>query len=172
MTTKKDVNVSELGQVFNEAMQAVIQAALEWKQKNTKEKLREKTFRLLDQNSDEIVLKLLGFNNSWSGKFELDHCNGRSGESAAGQYLRAVQSEAIMEWLKTVKLPDISASAKKSLIEEAKSRFRHKASDELRAKVDQFIEIEVQKMLKEVVSTDAVAGFQKLMNIIDQNQPK
>jgi hypothetical protein len=69
-------------------------AVEEWKAKNTKEVIKTTVTELLDKESKQLTLKLLGFEDRW-GKWEVDHCNGRGGESAAGDYLRIAQKTAI-----------------------------------------------------------------------------
>lgn len=63
-----------------------------------------------------IVGKLLGFDNRW-GRWELDHCNGSGGESAAGDFIRSVAQSEIKEWLTKMsgKLPELSNEVVKDL---------------------------------------------------------
>ena len=98
-----EVSLSSINPL-NDLLPVILSAIDKWKDKNKEDDITKKVHKLLDNNSDEITLKLLGFDNKW-GSWELDHCNGRSGESVAGDYLRKVQNQAIDDWLKQVKLP-------------------------------------------------------------------
>ena len=42
------------------------------------EYIEKRIHDMIDKSIDEIILKLMGFNTSWSGRdrFEIDHCNG------------------------------------------------------------------------------------------------
>jgi hypothetical protein len=68
---------------------------------------------LLDKHQQQIILKLLGFDTNYNGSWELDHCNGRAGNSAAGNYLSQIAREQIPIWLgqQLGKLPTLPASA-------------------------------------------------------------
>lgn len=74
----------------------------EWAaQFKTPEDVRAYVFGILDRRAETIVAKMLGFDNHFNG-WEVDHCNGRAGESAAGNYLRRRVGNAVGEWLDKV----------------------------------------------------------------------
>ena len=98
--------------VIDDAIPIIAEAVAEWKIRNSEEVLKRRVHALLDESSNEVVMKLLGFKESW-GKWELDHCNGRSGNSPAGEYLKNAQQGAIAEWLKTAALPKLPRSRHK-----------------------------------------------------------
>ncbi len=93
---------------LDELLPVIAQAVADWQAIHTPDAIKKRVTKLLDESREEIVFKLLGFDKSWEGKWKLDHCNARSGESAAGDYLRNVQADAIKEWLSTIPLPTIS----------------------------------------------------------------
>ena len=107
---------------LDEALPIILEAVMEWKQEHTPEKLKAKVKRLLDQNAQTVTLKLLGFNDHW-GEWALDHCNGRSGNSAAGDYLRKVQQEAIQEWMESISIPAITPDLKQKFKKEFQAEF-------------------------------------------------
>ena len=81
----------------------------EWHTRNQPQDIVEKIHKKLDKSRDEVLLKLMGFNkDSWNGAWALDHCNGRSGNSIAGDYLKSFQQDAINDWLSKVPLPKLS----------------------------------------------------------------
>lgn len=87
----------------------VINSALEsWHAANTPEAIREKVHKSLDNSSKEVVLKLLGFNSRWGNGWELDHCNGRSGNSIIGEYLKKTQEQILHEWFAKIPLPELN----------------------------------------------------------------
>ena len=62
------------------------------------ESLTREIIAQLNEERREIVLKLLGFNDSW-GKLEVDHCNGRDRESIVGKYLSGKARVAVQAWM-------------------------------------------------------------------------
>jgi hypothetical protein len=74
--------------------------------------------RLLDNKLQEVVGKLLGFDVRWGNEWEVDHCNGRAGDSAAGDYLREKCGAAVKEWLDKAagELPPLPKQAIKALV--------------------------------------------------------
>ena len=72
--------------------------------------------KTLENKRQEVICKLLGFNNSWH-EWELDHCNGRAGESEAGTWLRRRVGAGAAKWLEEQvgQLPDIPTKAIGSL---------------------------------------------------------
>lgn len=107
----------------------VINSALEsWHAANTPEAIREKVHESLNNSSKEVVLKLLGFNSRWGDSWELDHCNGRNGNSVIGEYLKKTQEQILHEWFAKIPLPELNkretAQLSKSFASAYKEAFR------------------------------------------------
>ncbi len=62
------------------------------------ESLTREIIAQLNEERREIVLKLLGFDDSW-GKLEVDRCNGRDRESIVGKYLHGQARAAVQAWM-------------------------------------------------------------------------
>lgn len=62
------------------------------------ESLTKEIIAQLNEERREIVVKLLGFNDSW-GKLEVDRCNGRDRESIVGKYLHGQARAAVQTWM-------------------------------------------------------------------------
>jgi hypothetical protein len=124
-----------------------------WLQKNTEERLTERVHHLLDENQKKIVLTLLGFENRWGG-WEIDHCNGRSGNTPVGEYISQTHEEAIKEWLSQVKLPTMTPTIKKQITQEME---RHYQS-------------EVRRRMHDVVVAKAQADVDTLMETINVDE--
>lgn len=95
------------------------QAAQEWIKK-TEPHIERHVHELLNAHVQEVVSKLLGFDNSYGEPWKLDHCNGRAGESAAGDWLRKRVGQAVYDWLdqQAQKLPSLPDKTAKSLREQ------------------------------------------------------
>lgn len=113
----------------------------------------------LDLNVKIIAASLLGFEHRW-GEWEVDHCNGRSGESAAGDYLREKCSEAIKEWLEDLggNLPPLPMSAKKSLVAAYHERLQHNVREILMARAKRDAEAIAEEIIAVAVEKQIEAG--------------
>lgn len=147
---------------------AVIAATVEtWKAKNTPQAIKEKTLELLNANSEEIVNKLLGFNkDSWDGKWKLDHCNGRSGNSAAGDYLRNTQAEAIKNWLSNVPLPKLSEKVLKEVSKEMEFAYVQAYRQQLKDLVTQKANADAEEAFDKLTDKDYQDGYFKTLSLI------
>ena len=148
------------------ALIPVIAATVErWQQEHTPKQIEAKVTRTLDNKSQEIILKLLGFNNHWD-RWELDHCNGRSGNSAAGDYMRKCHQEAIEKWITKLAMPvlpkDINQQLKKSL----QVQFNRSLEDALRNKVIAHAMEEANRMFKELEVPSLLDNYMQTLQLI------
>jgi hypothetical protein len=121
---------------IDELLPVIAQAVATWKLKNTPDKIKSKVTDLLDANSKEITMKLLGFSNNWNRGWELDHYNGRSSDSAAGDFIRSTQAEAIKEWLAQVSMPSLDTKTKNKLIKQAQATYEDYLGKAVRAAIE------------------------------------
>lgn len=167
-THTPSINLEELNPI-NDLLTTILKSIDQWKEKNSEEVLIQRVHKLLDANAETIVLKLLGFDNRWN-KWEIDHCNGRSGESAAGTYLRQVQQEAIQDWLKSVKLPELNKSLSSAMKKKLEADYKHYLNQFLY----EYAREEADKTAKEIVeslfSRSKVDGMFKLQQLIQGNK--
>lgn len=147
----------------------MVQAMDEWEREHTPEKMQKDVHALLNQSRDEIVRKLLGFNQSYGGKWELDHCNGRAGNSPAGEYLYNTLKPIINSWLGQVEMPTMTAQLRTKL----ESTMRQQFEDTLMRHAREAAQNEAHAVLKELrtelVKTDILAKFRATQQLI---QPK
>lgn len=108
-----------------------------------------------------VVLKLLGFENKWCDGWELDHCNGRSGNSFIGEELRGIlqpQAAALVQeltkdidWKK-----DINTKYQKQLLSSIHEEYNNHFNKEIR-KIKNQIHIQAQadanKLFPHIVQT-------------------
>ena len=115
-----------------------------------REKLKDDVSRRLDSRLEELISKYMGFNNHW-GKWELDHCNGRQGESAAGDFIKKEVATTCQEWLKKQagNLMDIKLTAN--------------AIASLRSYYIECLEREIRDTLKYKAVSDAQEAVRKML---------
>lgn len=158
------INLEELNPI-NDLLVTVLKSIDQWKEKNSEKALTQRVHALLDDNAETIVFKLLGFDNRW-GTWELDHCNGRKGESAAGDFLKQVQKAAIQDWLKSVKLPELnktlSAAMQKSLNQDYENFLRDYLNKYAREEADKT----AKEIIESLFSQSKVDGMFKLQKLI------
>lgn len=123
------------------------QAAQDWLKSNEPD-IERRVWALLNNHVQKIVVKLLGFDHHWGEDWELDHCNGRAGESAAGDWLRERAGEAVYAWLdqQAQALPNLPASAVKSLREEYARVFEREVRRLLSQKAVASAQAEVERI--------------------------
>lgn len=147
---------------------AIQDAVAKWKAANTPDVIAQETVQKLEEDKEEIILQLLGFEkDNWGdGKYKLDHCNGRSGESAAGDFIRRAQKNAINTWLASVVLPAMPEHLKENLIDAYNKEFQYQLIQQVEGQaatnaaklVDEFKETIVDKL-----NIDARIELEKLL---------
>lgn len=158
-TTKKSVLDSVLP-IINEAV-------TNWKLKNDREKLTRDVTMLLDKNSKEIVMKLLGFNITYDNKWALDHCNGRSGNSPAGDYLKEQQSEIIKGWLEKVAMPVMTPAELKKIAADAKHEYTYAFEKAIRVLVTDAANKDAADVMRSLTECKDVAAYLQAMRLIN-----
>lgn len=119
---------------LSEKAESAIKKALDtWVKDNLENEKLDKYINVkLNEAKDKIVMKLLGFDDRWSKGWEIDHCNGRSGNSAAGERLRARIGKKLDEWLNQVDLPEkIPQELMRNLKAEYETELRRSLSNEI-----------------------------------------
>ena len=168
MTQAPSINLEALNPI-NDLLSIVLKSIDKWKEKNSEEALTQRVHNLLDDNAETIVLKLLGFDNRWN-KWELDHCNGRSGESAAGDYLKQVQQEAIQDWLKKVKLPELNKTLSSVMKKELEADYKRYLSQYLYEYAREEADKAAKEIIQSLFSQSKVDGMFRLQQLIQGNK--
>lgn len=155
--------------IVDQMLPLIAETVQEWKNEHTGQRLKDRVKRLLNEHSEEVTMKLLGFNASWN-KWEIDHCNGRSGESAAGDFIRKHQSEAIHEWLTTVCLPVLDEKTKAQFQKQANQLYKETILYGLRKTVEQKAQKDLDALLKVVTTSDQVDNYIKTMQLLTSQE--
>jgi len=140
-----------------------------WRAINTPQQMHKQIHARLDKERDTIVLKLLGFDASYGG-FSLDHCNGRAGDSAAGDFLRKAQSEAIQDWLSTVVMPTLTDERRetilKSMVQHYESLFREGLKKAIAAKASE----DIKAVMDAVAKSNNIDKYLRVLGLIGADQ--
>lgn len=152
---------------LDEALEHIAQAVEEWKATNTPEVLKRRVKALLDANSEKITLKLLGFKVDYKGAWDLDHYNGSSGNSSAGEYLQKHQSEAIQEWLKHLSLPKLSAKAHNEISKKLQSEYHSQLLSNTWTVARDAADRDAKHLVEMVASSNHIDNYLKLVAIIN-----
>lgn len=159
-------------QPVNDLLGTIAQATEDWKAVNTPEVIKKRVFKQLTTASDEIVMKLLGFDCRWDKKWELDHCNGRAGDSAAGDFIRDANQDAIKEWLATVAMPQITPALQKRLQKMAQEEYESHITRHVRTAITARAEKDLNEFIHSLAETPSYEGFVKMRALITPNQTK
>lgn len=168
----------ELVNPIDDLLDHIALAIERWKAENTPETIEKKVRQLLDKNSDEVVMKLLGFDNHW-GNWEIDKANGKNTATQAGQYMAALHQEAIKNWFSQVKLPALPSKVIKSIEQDARRAYEY----ELKNKASELARVaattHATQLVTEFTSSRQVENRLKLMALLEpkeaqepNNQPK
>ena len=148
------------------ALIPVIATAVErWREDHSPKQIEAKVTRTLDNKSQEIILKLLGFNNHWD-RWELDHCNGRSGNSTAGDYMRQCHKDAIEKWLAKMTMPVLPKIINQQLKKSLQAEFNRSLEKALRDKVVAYANEEASRMFKELEVPSLLDNYMQTLQLI------
>lgn len=161
------MNNAEIKTGLTKVMTSIQDAFSVWIKKQTPQYIRETVRRELDKHHAEILRKLLGFDKNWN-KWELDHCNGRKGESTAGDYLRRHQLNAVMEWLEQVELPKVTAEMERNLKKEFRQDVNRALSRKLEVLADEFAEKEAEKLIKKYTKNFEIDSQLDLQHLLTE----
>ena len=151
---------------IDELLPVIAQAVATWKLKNTSDKIKSKVTDLLDANSKEITMKLLGFDNRWN-EWELDHCNNRSGNSAAGDFIRSTQAEAIKEWLAQVSMPTLDTKTKNKLIKQAQATYEDYLGRAVRAAIERKATADADLVIAHLTQSQQIDKHLQVLKLIN-----
>lgn len=102
---------------------------------------------------EDLALKMLGMDNRWGGKWEVDHCNGR--QHSIGDMLKQRANEAVSEFLKRAgdALPsiEIEGSLAEAMVKEYNDQVKRRMKEVLRDRAAQDVEDFVNAKLEHAI---------------------
>ena len=143
---------------YKDLIQIAKDAIDEWIRVNVLEEdaFKQRIKRELDKNQAQILMKLLGFNTNYGNTWELDHCNGRAGQSAAGDFIKSKMGEEVNKWLaeQTGKLPELPQDAITSLHKQYLEEVHYKLRDHIRHAAEEKANELAKLIIKDIESVD------------------
>ena len=175
MPRKKEtpqVDVTQLPNLAQMTASTIQEAYTEWMANNTPEKIKAQCTRTLDRSAEEILRKVLGFKKVWDNSWELDHCNGRSGNSVVGEYLKANQNAAVKAWLSQIPMPTLTKSMESSFARYAKEVFDRGVKQELTRLAEEYASEQAAKFFERIIQNQKAEFDQqlKLLELISQKK--
>lgn len=161
------MNNAEIKTGLTNVMESIQDAFSVWIKKQTPQYIKETVRRELDKDSAEILRKLLGFDKNWNA-WELDHCNGRKGESSAGDYLVKHQAAAVNEWLEQVELPKITKEMEKALQNEFIQDVHRTLARKLEIFANEFAEEEAQRLIDKYIKDFEIDSQLNLQHLLTE----
>lgn len=131
------------GKLVKEADEIIVRV-LETRRESLKSDLES----AIDEGLQVMLAKYLGFDNRW-GKWELDHCNGRSGNTAAGDFVKAEIQKVCPDYLKKQvgALPDLP----KETIADLKKYYLRQLESEVKRGLNDMAVQEGRKIAKQLM---------------------
>ena len=152
---------------MKEVIPLIEKAINEWHAKNQPEDIVEYIHKKLDKSRDEVLLKLMGFyKDNWKGNWVLDHCNGRSGNSIAGDYLRSVQQDAINDWLSKVALPKLSKTDSDRIAASFRAEYQRHLKRAVESYAQKKADEHARQLVDALVPTPAIDQYLQLKALI------
>ena len=152
---------------FKEMIPLVEDAINKWHNKNQPKGIVEYIHKKLDKSRDEVLLKLMGFNkDSWGGTWALDHCNNRSGNSIAGDYLKSVQQDAINDWLSKVALPKLTKTDSDRIAASFKAEYLSRLKRAVLAYAEKKADEHARQLVDALVPTPPIDQYVRLKTLI------
>lgn len=153
-----------------DALMPHIHTAFEnWFKENSPEQTQKRVYRELDNHKKEILLKLLGFNTSWGSQWELDHCNGRAGNSTAGDYLRQVMDQSIKDFLSEVTMPTLTATDKESIMSSCKSEYMQALKRNVSAAIAQTAKRDAEQLVQAICQPRGAESYLELLKLVTKD---
>lgn len=160
----------KLDKPANRMIFPILKAIKEWESENTPEVLEERVKKTLNENSKEIVAKLLGFNNHW-GKWEIDNCNGRDRYTEAGRRIVALHQKAVDEWFHEISDFKLTPKEKSAFRAAYKKSFFDMFTYHVRIAAEKQAEQVANDLVQEIVGTptSAIEKINRMLSLIEES---
>lgn len=146
----------------DEVFSLIAKATKEWQDKNKGDEITKAVFKRLDSSRDEVIAKLLGFDFRWN-KWELDHCNGRSGNSFIGKLFSEGIEKQVRDWVnKNTNDLNFSSELTKAMINDARREYKDALRQALRDEVHCQASAAAKKIIDELSGSQTLSVINEL----------
>lgn len=152
---------------IDEVLQHITTALEEWKQQQTPEVIKKQVFQKLDKGTEDILLKILGFERRYGDKWEIDHCNGRQGNTAAGDYLRACQDQAVKAWFEQIEMPAMTPALKKQLEAAYKKEYTWRVVRAVEDAAQERARKDAEELVDTLASSNNINNYLKTLKLLN-----
>ena len=149
----------------DDLLPVIAEAVEQWRTANDPATINSKVKRELDKSSKEIMIKLLGFSGDYRG-YSLDHCNGRSGNSPAGDFVIQAQAEAVRGWLRTVAMPELTEAEKKTMEASCHAHYAEQFKRSLNEQVRTKAKSDATELINQISQSNNLGKYQELLKLI------
>lgn len=148
-------------------------AITEWQNALSEEKIKKNVHKALNQSTDNLMLQLLGLESHTHSDgrrtWRVDHCNGRAGESAAGDILRKWQQDAIVDFFRDVGMPVLSELEKEDLKQEIKRRYMENMKSAIYSEVRAAASRDLSKLIQSISQETQLEDYKKVLSLLGTN---
>jgi hypothetical protein len=102
----------------------------------------------LESASNKILMKLLGFDSRYGNEWDLDHCNGRSGNSPIGQEVKKLVQGSIDEWMSKLQSEKIKPEISDLLMTKLSARYHSLLERELQIQITSLVKQNAFNMIE------------------------
>lgn len=123
-----------------------------------------------------VLLKMIGFNNHWSSGWEIDHCNGRSGNSEIGDLAKKEFREMAINFIQTYKdeITILTKTQHKELMKNLQQEFlnglKRGAVEQLQNVGKQYGKDMVDQILQGIEPHSVLSAAGQLMDTLGDNK--
>lgn len=162
MSTQEPVLTSPVDNVIDQISVAMHQ----WSEEQV-ETIGTKVRQRLDQHRDEVLMKLMGFDKDYAGRWQIDHCNGRGGNSNISDFLKTTQEANVKEWLSQIKLPVMSPSFKRDIEKQLQSMYQHEIQNMIYAMAKARANRDLEELLTTILPATLVDRHLQMQELIN-----
>lgn len=151
---------------LNTLVPVVYEAIREWQSELDESAIKNHVKKQLDRSSNRLFLTLLGLESSSGNSWKVDHCNGRSGESAAGDILRKWHEEAIEEWFRHVAMPSLTEEEAESIRASIKKEYVSTLKRDLTRQARERASLDLSALVQQISQETQTENYRALMELL------
>lgn len=149
------------------------QAVQDWMNKHgSPEAIRQQVFKTFEKDVRDAIYKLMGFETRWSspGHWEVDHCNGRAGNSVIGSYLEKHSKHSLQEWIDHIGFPKPSEKEKSRLRAAIRKEYLEHLKRHIQTRAKNQAEMDAEQLISELSPIINLEHYLKTLQLLTNTQ--